>query len=217
MSASTPPETPIPHPVPFLECLIVFLLPYFLPVSPNEAAARSEIVDTIASYGGRTRAEIVNAARIIAFSFAALETLAEAKVADLTPAMGLRYKGCANNLNRSCQQNEQNLARRMACDMPDALKEARVPANPVNDMPDPEFHNAVQLAEASIASYRNRLTPTRSSLLPSRNLQAAEQAENNRLWGGAMMTVLAEMGMPVQPVTQAAAMPHQAASAPTTP
>jgi hypothetical protein len=141
------------HPNPFLERLIRFLMPYFIPVCTDEATAREDILETLASYAGRSRSEIINAARIIAFSFAALDTLAEAKASGLSPSMGLRYRGCANNLNRSCQQNEQILAKRLACDLP----LPPLPTDePIDDLPDPDFHKAIEQAEASIESYRDR-------------------------------------------------------------
>lgn len=183
------------HPNPFLERLIRFLMPYFIPVCTDEATAREDILETLASYAGRSRSEIINAARIIAFSFAALDTLAEAKASDLSPSMGLRYRGCANNLNRSCQQNEQILAKRLACDLP----RPPLPTDePIDDLPDPDFHKAIEQAEASIESYRDRLATTRSPKLPTRPFPPAEKARNNQIWGRAMMDILAEMDMPAQ-------------------
>jgi hypothetical protein len=188
--------TPIPCPQPcpklFFEQLILFLLPYFLPAAPDPAVARAEILETLASYGGRTRSEILNAAHIIAFSFAALDTLAEAKDPDLSPSLRLRYRGCANNLNRSCQQNEKTLARRMAADAVEPTEE------PVKDLPDAEFHEAIQHAEANIAAYRNCPGGNRSPGSPSLTLRVSQGDKNNRLWGSAMMSILTEIGMPVQ-------------------
>jgi hypothetical protein len=42
----------------FLESIIAFLMPYFSIHASNARAARSEILDTIASYDTHTRAEI---------------------------------------------------------------------------------------------------------------------------------------------------------------
>jgi hypothetical protein len=192
MSSATSP----PHANPFVERLILFLMPYFLPVAVDPAVARAEILETLGSYGGRTRAEVINAARIIAFSFSALDTLAEATAEDLSASMRLRYKGCANNLNRSCQQNEQNLAMRLACDLPEAIEQS---TELVNDVPDHEYQKAVQHAHDEIAAHRDRLDAARSPNLPSRRASTTQQAENDRIWGSVMMEVLSEMGMPVQP------------------
>jgi hypothetical protein len=187
-----------PHPNPFLERIILFLLPHFLPVCPNPAIARAEILETLGSYGGTSRSEVINAARVIAFSFAALDTLAEAKDPHLSPAGRLRHRGCANNLNRSCQQNEHMLAGRLACTAPET---PATTLEPVNDVPDADLHEAIRHAEANIANYRGGLATTRSPRLPSGPLSASEQSRNNRLWGSAMAKILGEMGMPVQPVT----------------
>ena len=42
--------------------------------------------------------------------------------------------------------------------------------------------------------------PPRSTASPGSAIPASQQEENKRLWGGAMMDALAQMGMPVQPV-----------------
>ena len=188
-TATTTATTSTPHPNPFLERIILFLLPYFLPVCPDPAIARAEILETLASFGATSRSEVINAARIIAFSFAALDTLAEGKDTDLSPSMRVRYKGCANNLNRSCQQNERMLAERLARSAPYTPPiPPLVPAQePVNDVADADFHAAIQHAEANIANYRDSLAATRSPRLPSRPLSASQKDQNNRLWGSAMM------------------------------
>jgi hypothetical protein len=205
---ATTPATPTlspSHPSPFLERIIRFLMPYFYDLAPEPAAARREVLETLASYGGRSRSEIINAARIIAFSFSALDILAEAQGADMSALMRLRHRGCANGLNRSCQQNEQILAKRLARDLP---TEPKSTAEPANDMPEPMLEDAIQTAEAQIAAYRKRpagpapIHPAShlSPRLPSRTVSAAEQEKNKRMWGNAMVNVLAELGMPVQPI-----------------
>jgi hypothetical protein len=178
-----------------MERVILFLMPYFLSVCPDLDVAHAEILETLASYGGRTRAEVLNASRIIAFSFSALDMLAEAKMTEMTVSMRLRYNGCANNLNRSCQQNENALAKRLDRDIPDAAR----PAEPVNDVPDTDFEDAIQHAEAKIAIQRNRSALPPSGILPSRPMAPAEREENNRQWGRAFVNILAEMGMPNGP------------------
>jgi len=215
----TAPTTPA-HSSPFLERLIGFLMPYFHDLAPDPAVARAEILETLASYGGRSRSEVINAARIIAFSFSALDILAEAQGMDMSASMRLRHRGCANGLNRSCQQNEQTLARRLARELPAEIEPA---AEPVNDMPEPLLEDAIRIAEAQIAAHRKRLAATPpppappsdpssstngplppylpSSLVsPSRTVSAGEQQENTRRWDNTMVNILAEIGMPVQPV-----------------
>src|SRR5277367_1751484 len=46
----------------FLETIIAFLLPYFSAASKDKHEARSEIIDTLACYETRTRAEMLQAA-----------------------------------------------------------------------------------------------------------------------------------------------------------
>jgi hypothetical protein len=97
------------QPSAFLESLIRFLMPFFIGTAVDIDAARAEILVTLDAYAARTRAELLNAARIIAFSMATLDTLTESKAADLSPSMKIRYRGCANGLNRSTIQNEKTL------------------------------------------------------------------------------------------------------------
>ena len=85
--------------------------------SPTAAAdiheARSEIIDTLASYATRTRAEMLQAAHIIALGMTTLDVLAEAKTAEMSPSMRLRYRSCANSLNRATLQTEKALDLRL--------------------------------------------------------------------------------------------------------
>ena len=187
---------------PLLERLICFLLPYFTDLLPDPEAARTEILETLASYGARTRAELLHAARIIAFSMTTLDVLHEAKTTEMSQSMRLRYCGCANNLDRSSRQNQQALDQRLAAAPPPATDQA---AEPTDDMPQAEFEAALQHAHAEIATHRTRSRPVapRSGIFPSREMSPSQQQENNRLWGKAMVNILAEMGMPVQPVSPA--------------
>lgn len=85
------------QPGPFLKRLVTYLVPYFLAVTADKGQAEAEVLETLAAYGARTRAELVRAVQTIAFSFSALEVLAEAKMgAPKMPAtLRLRYLGCA--------------------------------------------------------------------------------------------------------------------------
>ena len=117
----------------FLETIIAFLMPYFIAASRDKQEARSEILDTLAAYETRTRAEMLQAAHIIAFGLTTLDVLAEAKNAEMSQSMRLRYRGCANTLNRSGQKNEQALNRRLAKDVPGTPEPAVDPANDLLD------------------------------------------------------------------------------------
>src|SRR5271163_4075360 len=121
----------------FLETIIAFLLPYFSAASMDQHEARSEIVDTLVAYETRTRAEMLQAAHIIAFGMTTLDVLAEAKTAEMSQSMRLRYRSCANSLNRSTLQTEKALDRRLDCDLPVEAPE------PVNDLPDADMEVAM--------------------------------------------------------------------------
>jgi hypothetical protein len=108
----------------------------------------------------------------------------------MSPAMRLRFWGCANGLNRSCQQNEKSLARSLAGDPP---KNGEAAAEPLNDVPEPQVQATLHHAQAKIDTYRNRL-PDIARKSPS------QQEQNRHLWGSAMMNALADLGMPVQAV-----------------
>lgn len=207
---TTSPSAPTPTALlssPFLERLLRFLIPYFTGVTADLRAARAEALETLASYGARTRAEMLSAVQIIVFSLAALETLDEAQTAEMSPALRLRFRGCANNLNRSSQKTEQTLAKRLACDVPDSLGQ-----EPVDDLPDHQAQELLQQTQAAIEAHRSRLPGDRvsgdrpaHSPQPKPQFQPAQsQADHNkRLWASAMMQTLAGMGMPVQPVPPA--------------
>jgi hypothetical protein len=176
----TPETTPpiLLQPGPFRSRLVLFLLPYFLAVTSDYDIASAEVLETLASYGARTRSELINAARIIAFSFSALDMLAEVKATEMSPSMSLRFRGCANNLNRACQQNEASLAKKLACDTPESPT-----AEPIDDMQEAEFEAALQHAKIQIEAYRNGL-PQTAPVPPQRPM------------GSAMLNALAKEARP---------------------
>jgi hypothetical protein len=141
----------------FMERMIRFLLPYFTVITPDLALARAEILQTLASYGARTRSEMLNTVQIIAYGFAGLEMLEEGRAQELSPSMRLRYHGCANNLNRSCHLNEQALSKQLARDLPPAQPHAE----PTDNVPDAEAAHILHQAEAAIEARRNSVTPAR--------------------------------------------------------
>jgi hypothetical protein len=197
------------QPSAFLESIIAFLMPYFSAFAADADAARNEIIETLASYATRTRAEMLHAAQIAAFGMSTLDTLAEAKAADMSLSMRLRYRGCANGLDRSCKHHETALDRRLACDPPMAAESA---PEPVNDLPDAEAQRILEAAQTAIASHRGRLAPKHSAPNPSApehsathphaslaaGLSAPEQEwRNMKLSADAMMNALKQMGVPV--------------------
>lgn len=177
-----------PLPSAFLEAIISFLMPYFIGDAVDIAAARSEIIETLAAYATRTRAEMLKAAQIIAFGMSTLDTLAEAKAADLSPSLRIRFRGCANNLNRSANQHQESLDRLLARDAPQAL----VPMpEPANDLSDTEVQEAIGEARAAIETYRNHLFATRPAIAMD---SATQPQHDTQPWAGAMMQTLQQMG-----------------------
>lgn len=187
------------QPSAFLDRLILFLLPHFLAVTPDVEVARAEIVQTIAAYGARTRAEMLNAVQIIAFGFSALDVLAEAGLMDTSPSVRLRFHGCANALNRSCQQNERTLAKRLACDLPDA---AAPPIEPVNDVSEPDVQQTLQQTQATIDACRNRLSGARPATGPHA-MPTWKEEQSRRRPGTAMLAALADALPPLHPASSA--------------
>jgi hypothetical protein len=175
----------------FLENLIQFLLPFFIGTAVDIDAARAEILETLASYATRTRAEMLIAARIIAFGMSTLDALKEAKaldLADLSPSMKIRCRGCANALNRSTIQNEKALDQRLAHDLPAPTDPA---PEPVNDVPDAEVQGTIDHARAAIQAHRNRVAGLRPATAPA----STQQDRNKQLWAGAMIDTLRQMGI----------------------
>ena len=154
----TLPATPLPI-SPFFERLLAFLIPFFSGFTTDLAAARAEAMETLASYGARTRAELLCAVQIIVFSFAALETMAEAQTPQMSPSMRIRFRGCGNNLNRSSQKTEHTLARRLACDAPKATD---IQAEPVADVTDDVAEEIMQQTQAAIQDHRARAAARRA-------------------------------------------------------
>src|SRR6202453_2742147 len=148
---------PLAHPpTSFLVTNIESLLPYFSAASRDKQEARSEILDTLAAYETRTRAEMLQAAHIIAFGMTTLDVLAEAKTAEMSQSMRLRYRGCANNLNRSTLQTEKALDQRLGDELPAAPAEMQ---EPVDDMREAEIMAVIQQHKANINSQRPRANP----------------------------------------------------------
>src|ERR1700754_5346812 len=115
------------HPNSFLETIIAFLMPYFTAASRDKNEARSEIIDTLAAYDTRTRTEMLHAAHIIALGLTTRDVLAEAKTAEMSQSMRLRYRSCANGLNRATLQTEKWLDQRLGDEIAAAVP-ASVPA-----------------------------------------------------------------------------------------
>ncbi len=174
----------------FLETIIAFLLPYFSAASMDKHEARSEILDTLASYETRTRAEMLQAAHIVAFGMTTLDVLAEAKSAEMSQSMRLRYRSCANSLNRSTLQTEKALDQRLGDELPVVPAEMQ---EPIDDMRQAEIMAVIQQAKAKIDTQRPRAHPATAPHL------ASDQTWNPQLWATAMINSMQQPGAPAQP------------------
>jgi hypothetical protein len=173
----------------FLETIIAFLLPYFTDAAMDKHKARSEIIDTLDSYETRTRAEMLQAAHIVALGMTTLDVLAEAKTAEMSQSMRLRYRGCANNLNRSTLQTEKALDERLVRELPHDPAEM---AEPVDDMRQDEIMAVIQQHKAKIDAQRPHTQPAAAPHL------APDQTWDPQLLAAAMINSL-QPGAPVRP------------------
>ncbi len=171
----------------YLETIIAFLLPYFSAAAADLKDARSEIIDTLASYATRTRAEMLQAAYIIALGMTTLDVLAEARTAEMSQSMRLRYRGCANGLNRSTINTENALDRRLACEA--ATVAALIP-EPASDI----AVRAAAPARTNSGHPRDR-TPGLRTAPPQ---PTSPEDRDRLLWAGAMIDTLKQMGIPTQ-------------------
>jgi len=92
-----------------LNAIITLLMPLFIAQSGDPLGARLAIIETLAAYGAQTRAELLNAAQVIAFSLSALDNLGRAMAPELSVSLCLRLRGGANALNRAARQNARAL------------------------------------------------------------------------------------------------------------
>ena len=198
----------------FMERLIRLLMPFFIATAIDTDTARGDILETLNAYGARTRAEMLSAARIIAFSMATLDTLAESNAADLSPTMKLRHRSCANGLNRATIQTEKALDQSLAREIP---LQADAGSEPINDASDAETQATIDHAKAAIQAHRDRVARPRPAAIQetaqqngqvrqnppnqdqARHGQATQhqtQPDRNKLlWAGAMRDTLRQMGI----------------------
>ena len=78
-----------------IEESIAFLLPYFGVPGVEDREARIKIIETLAHATPCRNA----AAQMIALGMTMLDLLSEARSAEMSQSMPIRYRGCANGLN----------------------------------------------------------------------------------------------------------------------
>jgi hypothetical protein len=172
-----------------LETVVRFLLPYFCVDCPDFATTRAEIIETLASYGPRNRAELFAAAQVVACTMSALATMAEAEGSEtMSPSMRLRFRGCANTITRHGQQAQQILDKRLACDLPIAVDPAAEAAK------DAEVIEQVRQVQLKVEAAKRRLAETDPEA--ARRLFPDQQDLDQLPWGSAMLAAVANAAMP---------------------
>jgi hypothetical protein len=145
-----------------METIIGLLLPYFAAAAVSPLSARTEVIETLISYGARTRAEFLQVAQIIALSMTTLEVLHEAKTMEMSPSLRIRHRGNANSLNRAAIQTQKALDQNLAREMPEPPPPPATP-DPIDDMSEAEIIAAVEQTRAAVEAYRNRFAPRASA------------------------------------------------------
>jgi hypothetical protein len=119
-------------PAAILEAILTHLAALFLVGANDPAAARHAAAQMLAAYDPQTEDELRLAAKIVGFSFQALEALGQAAAPDLPITRILRLRGGAVSLSRASEKAERRL---------DQLQKARrqgIAAQPAAPQPEPE-------------------------------------------------------------------------------
>ena len=157
---------------------------------------RAEIIETLASYGPRNRAELIAATQLIACTMSALSVMAEAEAADMSPSMRLRFRGCANNLNRHGEQAQKTLEKRLACDLPVARDPAaEAAADAAADAADAVVIEQLRQTKLMIEAGRQRLSETNPAVA-RRLLPTQQDGPDQPPWGSAMLAAAAHPAIP---------------------
>ncbi len=194
---------------PFMEVIVVSLMPFFVATSATLDEARGAILAALASYGARTQAELAEAAQVLALGLATLESLSEATISGTSVTTRLRLRGNANALNRSKKQCQQALT--------DSLgTEPAEPAATASGEPEADLGAAIRHARAMANLATNQATsqqpaatrpavvptpgPTTSAvtvpqMTPQRPApeQLTTQQKNQMLWASAMGQVIGKI------------------------
>ncbi len=197
---------------PLLDRILVLLMPFFAGTDRRLVAAAA--LETLGDYMPATRAELLHAAQIIAFSMSALDSLSEAVSLELPTTLRMRLRGGANALNRSAMQTMRALDRCQAA----AAAEDPPPAEPVSAPPPAEPAKATTPAEpAATAPEAAPAVAPRAAAVPPVALPAApvaaprvppaaarhpqppaaqsviSDAENKRIWAQALREVAEDL------------------------
>ncbi len=142
------------------EQVVCHLAPFFLDAARGDSAdAKAAAQAMLDGYDTQTTEQLQLAAQIIAFSFAALDSLRRAAAEpDLPVNIQLRLRGNANAMNRSAQQCRRALQlRRKAGATPNVSSPQKAGATPARTYTDADVAAAVQKAAEVIGYARSDL------------------------------------------------------------
>lgn len=143
----TGPRLPLTASDLLLELITAFLAPMFLSASIGDLwLARLAALETIASYGARSQADLMNIAQTIGFGLAVMDNLLLSFTPDIALTMKIRLRGGANGLNRSARQNQQDVDKRRQDNPPPQPLEAP----PVGTMGDPMPFDKHEVSDAQV-------------------------------------------------------------------
>ena len=146
-TASNQPLPPIDPQIGLMVSAAEHLIPLFECPAIDRPLARRMAASALYAYNPETHADFVSAARIIAFSMAALALLGKTASPNMTMPEQMRAFGRANALNRSADQSERTMMQRRRYDK--ANPQAEQPARE-SEPPDTQLDDAD--VQASIAS-----------------------------------------------------------------
>lgn len=101
----------MPLPPIILRTIASLLAPFFLQASASQAEAEDAALQALLHHQPETVAEILAAARAIAFSLAALRTLGRAMEPDQTPELAQRLTAAATRLSQSADRAQRSASR----------------------------------------------------------------------------------------------------------
>jgi hypothetical protein len=169
-----------PRPNPLVELILVLLTPMFLCVSDGDIRrARQAAAETLNAYGARSILGVIIAAKIIAYELAALASLSQSMVDDISPQLALRLRGNANSLDRAAERNRQLLEQQRIPTGSDCYTEENAAA---------AVAEAQQRVQQAVASLRPAAQPATG---PASQVNMSD-AERRTAWADAMAHVAAE-------------------------
>ncbi len=193
---------------PLLDRILVLLMPFF--AGTDRKLVALAVLETLGDYMPATRAELLHAAQIIAFSMSALDSLSEAVSLDLPTAMRLRLRGGANALNRSATQTLRALDKCQAAaaaeepPLPEPAQATRPPepqaaeakpaAVPPTAVPPTAAPTAVDPTVAAAPATAPRSQPAAvKHPQPQAAQSVISEAENRRIWAQALREVAEDL------------------------